>query len=154
MARYRPSEETLAMFKEDLPDDIENIVDDVAAKTEKVVDDLIDQYDASLKEKSVEYKQKTDELFANFDKEVSEITEQSEQYLDQMQEKLAALTKSTDALKQAIDSQSDLNLDVTLINERSNELNSVISAQRKKIQKISATTGKYVGAMARTLLPI
>ncbi|TWX64300.1 hypothetical protein ESZ36_20205 [Colwellia demingiae] len=154
MARYRPSEETLAMFKEDLPDDIENIVDDVAAKTEKVVDDLIDQYDASLKEKSVEYKQKTDELFANFDKEVSEITEQSEQYLDQMQEKLAALTKSTDALKQAIDSQSDLNLDVTLINERSNELNSVISAQRKKIQKISATTGKYVGSMARTLLPI
>ena len=150
---FKLKAETIQMFKEDLPDDIEAIVDDVAKNTSAIVDELMDEYETVLKNKADTYKTELNTLLQNFDAEINNKIKEAELNTDAVIEKLAALKTSNENLLKSVEAQPSLDLDMTSFNEKSNELSSVINTQRQSIRNISSTIGSYVGSITRKVIP-
>lgn len=150
---FKIDPEVLELTKNDLPEDAKPIVDEVAMQTEKLAQDLFQQFSKTLAQRE----QAFDELLAKNAEQVQQnvdvlVTEVGESY-SAMQVTIAEISKAISAYKNQVDQQAGATLDIQTLEQKSKQLESVVTEQRKNLETVRKGIAGSVAKLVKTNIP-
>ena len=147
--------ELLNIIREDLPDELVPIVDEVTTKTEALADELFEQFSKDLNSKLLAFDVENEALQKQMSSDMEQWQKANEVAMDQMISELAKLNGQIEQLQSqqsTLEQSSGLNLNMQNLKETSNALAGTIAEQRERFRNIGQITGKVAGALGRKLV--